>query len=184
MIQETNIQAAPTCVYAGNPESALRRESRTRERQGRAPPRKEGQNTRGNDRSRQRRWGAEAKHKPATKKASRANATNKAGTKPTTKSGLSGTKPPQAPTGPHKPTAPPKGARHTQQGPKAGSNYTAAGRGSAASSRAARPRWVMMDTSRVARASTAERSTGSAGACWRRNGMLSLIHISEPTRPY
>ena len=165
MRQEAKLHAAPTWAYAGNPESAPRRESRTRERPERAPPRRRCQTNRGNDRSRQLRWGEEARHRPATKKAGRATATNKAGTKPTTKSGLGGTRTPRAPTGPHKPTVPPKEARHTQRSPKACSNYPAAGRGSAASNKAARPRWVMMDTSRVARASTAERSTGFAGAC-------------------
>ena len=43
--------------------------------------------------------------------------------------------------------------------------HTMAGRGSAERSRAARPRWVMMEISRVARASTAERSGSSSGAC-------------------
>ena len=178
MIQETKIHEAPTWGITGNPESAPRRENRTRERPGRAPPRGRGQTNTGKGRSRQLRWGEEARHRPATKKAGRATATNKAGTKPTTKSGLGGPIPPRAPTGPHRPPAPPKEARHTPRSPKARNNYPAAGRGSAVSSRVARPRWVMMDTSRVARASTAERRTGSAGACWRRNGMTSA-----PSRP-
>ena len=53
-----------------------------------------------------------------------------------------------------------------------------AGHGSAESSRAARPRWVMMELSRVARASTAERSGSSSGACCRRND-----RTSDPSRP-
>ena len=53
-----------------------------------------------------------------------------------------------------------------------------AGRGSAERSRAARPRWVMMEISRVARASTAERSGSSSGACCRRNDKTS-----DPSRP-
>ena len=53
-----------------------------------------------------------------------------------------------------------------------------AGRGSAESSRAAKPRWVMMEISRVARASTAERSGSSSGACCRRNDKTS-----DPSRP-
>ena len=48
-----------------------------------------------------------------------------------------------------------------------------AGRGSAERSRAARPRWVMMEISSVARASTAERSGSSSGACCRRNDRTS-----------
>ena len=56
--------------------------------------------------------------------------------------------------------------------------HTMAGRGSAESSRAARPRWVMMEISRVARASTAERSGSSSGACCRRNDKTS-----DPSRP-
>ena len=51
--------------------------------------------------------------------------------------------------------------------------HTMAGRGSAERSRAARPRWVMMEISRVARASTAERSGSSSGACCRRNDKTS-----------
>ena len=51
--------------------------------------------------------------------------------------------------------------------------HTFAGRGSAAS-----PRWVMMEISRVARASTAERSGSSAGACCLRKGSTSA-----PRRP-
>ena len=47
----------------------------------------------------------------------------------------------------------------------AGGDYTAAGRGSAARSRAARPCWVMTAMSLSARASTAERSGSSVGAC-------------------
>ena len=48
----------------------------------------------------------------------------------------------------------------------AGGDYTAAGRGSAARSRAARPCWVMTEMSLSARASTvAERSGSSVGAC-------------------
>ena len=56
--------------------------------------------------------------------------------------------------------------------------HTMAGRGSAESSRAARPRWVMMEISRVARASAAERSGSSSGACCRRNDKTS-----DPSRP-
>ena len=44
-------------------------------------------------------------------------------------------------------------------------DYTVAGRGSAASNKAARPCWVMMEISCNARASTAERRGSSAGAC-------------------
>ena len=52
-----------------------------------------------------------------------------------------------------------------------------AGRGSAESRRAARPRWVMMEISRVARASTAERSGSSAGACFQTySTALAEIH--------
>ena len=57
-------------------------------------------------------------------------------------------------------------------------DYTVTGRGSAASNKAARPRCVMMEISRVARANTAERSGSSAGACWRKKGKTSA-----PSRP-
>ena len=56
--------------------------------------------------------------------------------------------------------------------------HTMAGRGSAESSRAAKPRWVMMEISRVARASTAERNGSSSGACWCRKDKTS-----DPSRP-
>ena len=79
--------------------------------------------------------------------------------------------------GPNEETSAPK-ERTPKEGPKAQSNYTAAGRGSAARSRDARPRWVIMEISRVARASTAERCGSSAGACWRKNG-----NTSAPSRP-
>ena len=57
--------------------------------------------------------------------------------------------------------------------------HTMAGRGSAERSRAARPRWVMMEISRVARASTAERSGSSSGACCRRNGKTSVRILAK-----
>ena len=69
--------------------------------------------------------------------------------------------------------APPRG--RARRLPEA---HTMAGRGSAESSRAARPRWVMMEISRVARASTDERSGSSSGACCRRNDKTS-----DPSRP-
>ena len=79
--------------------------------------------------------------------------------------------------GPDEGTGPPK-ERATKESPKAQNTYTASGRGSAASSRDARPRWVIMEISRVARASTAERCGSSVGACWRKNG-----NTSAPSRP-
>ena len=71
---------------------------------------------------------------------------------------------------------------HTQRRrPQASRSYAtraATGRGSAARSSDARPRWVMMDSSRVARAKAAERSGSSAGACCRKNGRTSA-HRSD-----
>ena len=66
-------------------------------------------------------------------------------------------------TGHRKATGPAAGAGKAAG---AGGDYTVAGRGSAASNRAARPCWVMMEISCNARASTAERSGSSAGACY------------------
>ena len=65
--------------------------------------------------------------------------------------------PTEEPVAPREPT--------TKERPGARNNYTTAGRGSAASSKDARPRWVIMEISRVARANTAERCGSSAGAC-------------------
>ena len=65
--------------------------------------------------------------------------------------------PTEEPVAPREPT--------TKKRPRARNSYTTAGRGSAASSRDARPRWVIIEISRVARANTAERCGSSAGAC-------------------
>ena len=79
----------------------------------------------------------------------------------------------RAPAGPSGKTEAPRPGQLQAPGPTtgageatgAGGDYTAAGRGSAARSKAAKPCWVMTAMSLSARASTVERSGSSAGAC-------------------
>ena len=92
----------------------------------------------------------------------------------------------EAPARPGRKTERPQTGHRRATGPAAGAgkaagaggDYTVAGRGSAASNKAARPCWVMMEISCNARASTAERSGSSAGACCFRKGSTSA-----PSRP-
>ena len=92
----------------------------------------------------------------------------------------------QAPARPGRMNKTPRKGQRKAAGPSAGAgtaagvqdDYTVAGRGSAAMSKAARPCWEMMEMSRSARASTAERSGSSAGACCFRNG-----NTAAPSRP-
>ena len=78
----------------------------------------------------------------------------------------------EAPAQPGRKTERPQTGHRRATGPAAGAgkatgaggDYTVAGRGSAASNKAARPCWVMMEISCNAQASTAERSGSSAGA--------------------
>ena len=89
----------------------------------------------------------------------------------------------EAPAQPGRKNERPQTGQRISTGPSAGAgkaagaegDYTVAGRGSAASNRAARPCWVMMEISCNARASTAERSGSSAGACCFRKGSFTVL---------
>ena len=87
------------------------------------------------------------------------------GHKPATGSSPNGREGRKAPRGAQTRATGPRRGGAKQPGPTPESNYTTTGRGSAARSKAARPRWVMIEISRVARANTAERTGSSAGAC-------------------
>ena len=108
-----------------------------------------------------------AGHGPATEKRKQSHLRRRgreAGNRPATRNDPKGHEPRRTPRGPNRRTGGPKGANN-KEAPGARNNYTTAGRGSAASSKDARPRWVIMEISRVARANTAERCGSSAGAC-------------------